>query len=60
MERIITLTQSVEFISSWRTKCKSIPVKDYFMLPLGWEEELTKLGIAFEVKEVELINEIIE
>ena len=31
-----------------------------YLLPLGWEGELTKAGIDFEVKEVEIIEEIIE
>ena len=28
-----------------------------YLLPLGWEEELTKAGIDFEVKEVEFLEE---
>lgn len=31
-----------------------------YLLPLGWEEELTLAGIEYEVKEVEIFEEILE
>ena len=31
-----------------------------YLLPLGWEEELTNASIEFEVREVEIFEEILE
>ena len=47
------------FVSSWGAECRPFydEVLDKWLLPLGWEAELTERGIAFEVIEIEIINE---
>jgi len=45
----------------WGVKAQPIFNNGNYLMPLGWEKELTKAGIEFEVKEVELfIEEITE
>ena len=58
--KMLALNENVEpFLSSWGAMC--IPIYDEilakWLLPLGWESELEARGIAFEVIEIEIINE---
>ena len=57
---LIVLTNYEEFSSSWGINAKPILNNGNYLLPLGWEEELTKRGIDFEIKEVDFFEEIIE
>jgi hypothetical protein len=44
------------FFSAWGSKCVPTPYNDGFIVPIGWEGELTKRGIEFteiEIKEDE-------
>ena len=47
------------FTSSWGAVCRPSydEVLDKWLLPLGWESELTERGIDFEEIEIEIINE---
>ena len=47
------------FVSSWGAECRPFydEVLDKWLLPLGWEAELTERGIDFEEIEIEIINE---
>jgi len=58
-ETLIVVTNYAE-LTAWGVSGKPVLNNGNYLLPLGWEEELTKAGIAFEVKEVELFEEIIE
>jgi hypothetical protein len=42
-----------QFTSSWGAKCKPCKIGDFYYLPLGWEEELTKRGKTFTVVNVD-------
>lgn len=54
MEKMIFTTQYFEpFTSTWNVKCLKIPYENGYIIPLGWEEELTKRGIDFEIIDYE-------
>ena len=58
--KMLALNENVEpFLSSWGAMCIPIydEILDKWLLPLGWESELEARGIAFEVIEIEIINE---
>jgi len=40
------------FKSSWRVWCSKIPYNNGWIIPLGWETELTARGISFTVIEI--------
>jgi hypothetical protein len=51
-ETVITLDSQVEeFKSSWGAFCKPQYNEDLgkYILPLGWEDELSSKGIVFEI-----------
>lgn len=58
-ETLIVLNNYAE-LTAWGVLANPVLNNGNYLLPLGWEEELTKAGIAFEVKEVEIYEEIIE
>ena len=48
-----------DFISSWGVRSSFVQHLNGWLCALGWEEELTARGIAFEVIEIEqTVNEI--
>lgn len=58
-EKFIVLTDynKEEFSSDWGAIGKPILNNGNWILPLGWEAELDKVKIAYEVKEVEYYYE---
>jgi len=58
-ETLIVVSNYAE-LTAWGVCGKPVLNNGNYLMPLGWEEELTKAGIEFEVKEVELFEEIIE
>ena len=53
---MLALDANIEpFTSSWGAVCRPSydETLDKWLLPLGWEGELTARGIAFEVIEIE-------
>lgn len=52
-------TQIEQFVASWGAVCSPQPYESAdgtvsgFILPLGWEEELTARGIDFSVIQIE-------
>jgi len=60
MITMLALNENVEpFVSAWGAVCMPTYNETVakWLLPLGWESELTERGIAFEVIEIEIINE---
>jgi hypothetical protein len=58
-ETLIVVIKYAE-LTAWGVIGKPVLNNGNYILPLGWQEELKKAGIDFEVKEVELFEEIIE
>ena len=58
-EILIVVTNYAE-LKAWGVQGKPFLNNGNYLMPLGWEEELTKAGIEFEIKEVELFEDIIE
>ena len=58
-ETLIVVTNYAK-LTAWGVSGKPMLNNGNYLMPLGWEEELTKAGIEFEVREVELFEEIIE
>lgn len=56
-ETLLKLTEKVEFKSSWGSMCSPVQRDGFYVLPLGWEEELTGRNISFEVVELDVIQE---
>jgi hypothetical protein len=57
---MLALVSNIDpFTSSWGAECRPFydEVLDKWLLPLGWEAELTERGIDFEEIEIEIINE---
>lgn len=57
----LALIANIEpFTSYWGAECRPSydEVIDKWLLPLGWEDELTARGIDFEVIEIEIIHEL--
>lgn len=57
---MLALNANIEtFISSWGAVCRPSydETLDKWLLPLGWESELTVRGIEFEVIEIEIVEE---
>jgi hypothetical protein len=59
-ETLIVVIKYAELTAAWGVIGKPVLNNENYLLPLGWQEELKKAGIDFEVKEVELFEEIIE
>ena len=58
---MLALTANLEpFTSSWGAVCRPSydETLNKWLLPLGWESELTSRGIDFETIEIEIINEL--
>lgn len=58
---MLALNENVEpFLSSWGAVCRPSydETLNKWLLPLGWESELTSRGIDFETIEIEIINEL--
>ena len=58
-ETLIVVTNYAE-LTAWGVSGQPVLNNGNYLLPLGWEEELIKANIEFEVKEVEIYEEIIE
>lgn len=58
-ETLIVVTNYAE-LTAWGVNGKPVLNNGNYLMPLGWEEELTNAGIEFEIKEVEIFEEIIE
>jgi hypothetical protein len=54
---LIVVSNFESFKSTWKVNCIPFLNNGNYLLPLGWEDELLKRGIDFEVKEVELFEE---
>jgi hypothetical protein len=57
---MLALDANIEpFVSSWGAECRPSydDTLDKWLLPLGWESELTARGIDFETVEIEIIHE---
>ena len=56
MNKLLLLqTNFTPFISAWGVQCEATPCNEGFIVPDGWQEELTARGIAFtEVNENEI------
>lgn len=53
MYKILFISQSFEpFLSHWGSLAIPQPHEDGYIIPLGWEEELTNKGIEFKVIEI--------
>ena len=39
------------FLGSWKVWCSPTECEQGYFVPLGWEDELTKRNITFEVRE---------
>ena len=50
-ETLLKLTEKIEFKSSWGSMCSPVQRDGFYVLPLGWEEELTSRNIFFETVE---------
>ncbi len=57
-EKLIVLNEKDINLKAWGVNAVPFYNNDNWLLPLGWEEELTKANIEFKVKKVELINEL--
>jgi hypothetical protein len=55
-ETLIVVSNDIE-LSAFGIKIKPILNNGNYLLPLGWEEELTNNGVEFEVREVEIYEE---
>lgn len=60
MYKMLFISESFEaFKAPWGAWCRPQPYNDGFIMPIGWEDELTKRGIAFEVIDMEENNDSI-
>lgn len=58
MYKMLFITDYFEsFVSSWGVIAIPKEHESGFVMPLGWEEELTERGIDFEVIEIEYIED---
>ena len=61
MEQVIKITTEIDsFTTKDGVVCSPMKVEDYWILPLGWEEELDSRDIHYEAVEVELPEEEID
>jgi hypothetical protein len=59
IKEVIHLDFNIDpFKTSWGTWCKPIQYEDGYYLPIGWEEELIKKSIEFDIREIEIQNNI--
>jgi hypothetical protein len=49
MEKVIKISEKVNFTSIWGVIASPIPYEDGYILPLGWEEELDKRNISYTI-----------
>jgi hypothetical protein len=56
-ETLLKLTEKVEFKSSWGSICSPVERDGFYVLPLGWEEELDNRNISYEVVEFDGVQE---
>lgn len=56
-ETLIVVTDFETFTSSWDVVCDPILNNGNYILPLGWESELTANGIPYTVEEVQVFEE---
>lgn len=52
MQQVLIVSNFQPFLSGWGVWCKPVESNGVFYVPLGWEDELTKNGVAFEIGEI--------
>jgi hypothetical protein len=52
MTQVIKINEYIEFKAEWGVYCNPIQYENFYYLPLGWEEELDKRNISYEIIEI--------
>jgi hypothetical protein len=48
MSKLLLLSNNITpFTASWGAKCATVPCNEGYILPDGWQEELTEHGVTY-------------